>query len=128
MDDFGTGYSSLSYLSSFPFDKIKIDRSFVSNVSSRDGSRAIILAIVALGKNLGIKAIAEGVETEDQLVWLCSIGCDEAQGYYFSRPVPKGDIPVLLGKLNGTQCSGRTLPGGRGVALCHPMSDRFDQM
>ena len=103
MDDFGTGYSSLSYLSSFPFDKIKIDRSFVSKLASLDGSRAIVLAMVALGKNLGIRTIAEGVETNEQLAWLRSIGCNEAQGYYFSPPVPMCEVARLLEKL-GYEC------------------------
>jgi len=96
MDDFGTGYSSLSYLSSFPFDKIKIDRSFISKADTLDGSRAIVHAMVALGANLGIRTIAEGVETKDQSAWLQSIGCHEAQGYYFSPPVPRNEVPGLL--------------------------------
>jgi diguanylate cyclase (GGDEF)-like protein len=102
MDDFGTGYSSLSYLSSFPFDKIKIDRSFVSKAGTLDGSRAIVLAMVTLGANLGIRTIAEGVETRDQAQWLASIGCNEAQGYHYSPPVPGAQIPDLLARLGGT--------------------------
>jgi EAL domain-containing protein (putative c-di-GMP-specific phosphodiesterase class I) len=86
MDDFGTGYSSLSYLRSFPFDKIKIDQSFVRDLSQREDSRAIIRAVVALGKSLGMTTTAEGVETEDQLAQLRREGCTEVQGYLFSRP------------------------------------------
>jgi diguanylate cyclase (GGDEF)-like protein len=96
MDDFGTGYSSLSYLHGFPFDKIKIDQSFVRTLSAEDGSRAIVHAMVALGSSLGIRTTAEGVETMEQLKWLHSIGCNEVQGYFFSRPVPAQEIPALL--------------------------------
>ncbi len=86
MDDFGTGYSSLSYLRSFPFDKIKIDQSFVRDLSQHEDSRAIIRAVVALGKSLGMTTTAEGVETEDQLTQLRREGCTEVQGYLFSKP------------------------------------------
>jgi len=87
MDDFGTGYSSLSYLRSFPFDKIKIDQSFVRTLAGDRGSLEIIRAIVALGHALNMKVLAEGVETIDQLAALTSEGCDELQGYLFSKPV-----------------------------------------
>ena len=101
MDDFGTGYSSLSYLSSFPFDKIKIDQSFVRTLHANDGQRAIVRAIVALGSSLGIRTVAEGVETYEQLESLAVIGCNQVQGYYFSRPVPAPEIGKLLTKWNG---------------------------
>jgi diguanylate cyclase (GGDEF)-like protein len=103
MDDFGTGYSSLSYLRSFPFDKIKIDQSFVRMMSAKDGSLAIVRAMAALGNSLGIRTTAEGVETEEQLAWLRSVGCNEAQGYLFSPPVPTREIPHLLAKWNGVR-------------------------
>jgi EAL domain-containing protein (putative c-di-GMP-specific phosphodiesterase class I) len=103
MDDFGTGYSSLSYLRSFPFDKIKIDQSFVRMMSRKDGSRAIVRAITALGSSLGIRTTAEGVETEEQLTWLRAAGCDEAQGYYFSQAVPAREIRNLLEQWKGLQ-------------------------
>jgi diguanylate cyclase (GGDEF)-like protein/PAS domain S-box-containing protein len=88
MDDFGTGYSSLSYLQKFPFDKIKIDRSFVSALETRTDADAIVRAVVGLGHSLGMTTCAEGVETVEQLVFLRSEGCDEVQGYYFVRPTP----------------------------------------
>ena len=86
MDDFGTGYSSLSYLRSFPFDKIKIDRSFVSSLSTTDGAVAILRAVARLGSSLGMVTTAEGVETEEQLKRICAEGYQEIQGYYFSPP------------------------------------------
>jgi diguanylate cyclase (GGDEF)-like protein/PAS domain S-box-containing protein len=96
MDDFGTGYSGLSYLRAFPFDKIKIDRSFISEVGEGADCMAIIRAIANLGSNLGIPTLAEGVETEEQLLWLRAAGCTEMQGYLISRPVPASEIAGLL--------------------------------
>jgi diguanylate cyclase (GGDEF)-like protein len=98
MDDFGTGYSSLSYLRSFPFDKIKIDRSFVSELASRDDSMAIVRAVTGLGKSLGISTTAEGVETDEQLALLRLEGCTEVQGYLFSPPRPAEDVESMLSK------------------------------
>jgi diguanylate cyclase (GGDEF)-like protein/PAS domain S-box-containing protein len=92
LDDFGTGYSSLNYLRSFPFDKIKIDRCFVDEVDSRDDNRAIVRAVTGLAATLGMVTTAEGVERADQLEELRREGCTEVQGYYFSRPVPVGEI------------------------------------
>jgi EAL domain-containing protein (putative c-di-GMP-specific phosphodiesterase class I) len=86
IDDFGTGYSSLDTLQSFPFDKIKIDKSFLLRSEGSAQARAIIRAVLALGKSLDIPVLAEGVETESQLRVLEAEGCDEAQGYYFGRP------------------------------------------
>jgi len=96
MDDFGTGYSSLSYLRSFPFDKIKIDRSFVSELGATNDCAAIVKAIAGLGVSLGIETTAEGVETEEQLKGLRAHGCTELQGYYFSRPRPLSEATELL--------------------------------
>lgn len=87
MDDFGTGYSSLSYLKLFPFDKIKIDRSFVSHLESDSEDAAIVRAILAMGHSLGMVATAEGVESEEQLTYLNDEGCDEAQGFHLGRPM-----------------------------------------
>jgi EAL domain-containing protein (putative c-di-GMP-specific phosphodiesterase class I) len=86
MDDFGTGYSSLSYLRSFPFDKIKIDRCFISGLATGDDSVAIVLAIAGLAKHLGIATTAEGVETKQQLQQVKALGCSEMQGFLFSPP------------------------------------------
>ena len=88
MDDFGTGYSSLSYLKRFPFDKIKIDRSFVQQLETENEDAAIVRAILAMGHSLGMAATAEGVETSEQMSYLHSEGCDQAQGFHLGRPMP----------------------------------------
>jgi EAL domain-containing protein (putative c-di-GMP-specific phosphodiesterase class I) len=100
MDDFGTGYSSIGYLRNFPFDKIKIDQSFVRDLLVDHGSLAIVRAIAGLGVSFGIATTAEGVETEEQMKFLNLEGCTEVQGYLFSKPVPAGEIAGLLAKLN----------------------------
>ncbi|MGX9429039.1 MULTISPECIES: putative bifunctional diguanylate cyclase/phosphodiesterase [Bradyrhizobium] len=96
MDDFGTGYSSLSYLRSFPFDKIKIDQSFVRDLGSNRDAQAIVRSIISLGKGLGVTITAEGVETEAELSCLRAEGCHEGQGFLFSRARPNADIVSLL--------------------------------
>src|SRR5262249_44133689 len=96
MDDFGTGYSSLSYLRSFPFDKIKIDSSFVRELTARGDSMAIVRAVTGLGTSMGISTTAEGVETGEQLALLRAEGCTEVQGYLLSSPRPSGDIETML--------------------------------
>jgi EAL domain-containing protein (putative c-di-GMP-specific phosphodiesterase class I) len=96
MDDFGTGYSSLGYLRNFSFDRIKIDRSFVSGFPASRDCAAIVHAILGLGRSLGIAVTAEGVETEEQLQRMRAEGCDEAQGYLISRPLPAGEARALL--------------------------------
>jgi diguanylate cyclase (GGDEF)-like protein len=98
LDDFGTGYSSLSYLRSFPFDKIKIDRSFVSELSTRDDSIAIVRAVTGLGRSLGIATTAEGVENHAQLELLQREGCTQAQGYLFSPPRPASEVAMMLAR------------------------------
>jgi diguanylate cyclase (GGDEF)-like protein len=96
MDDFGTGYSSLSYLRSFPFDKIKIDRSFVMDLKQKEEGAAIVKAMVGLGSSLGMTTTAEGVETAEQLEFLRNEGCSEVQGFFFSKPRPASEIPEIL--------------------------------
>lgn len=95
LDDFGTGYSSLSYLHRFPFDKLKIDRSFINGFETNDRRANIIRAIVAMAVSLGIEVTAEGVETEDQLLLLKLMGCTYAQGYFFAKPMPAHAIAIL---------------------------------
>ncbi len=101
MDDFGTGYSSLSYLRSFPFDKIKIDQSFVRDLGANREAQAIIRSIVSLGKGLGVTITAEGVETEAELSCLRAEGCDEGQGFLFSKARPNAEIISLLAAQRG---------------------------
>jgi predicted signal transduction protein with EAL and GGDEF domain len=96
MDDFGTGYSSLSYLRAFPFDKIKIDRSFMRDLDKRGDSLAIIKAVIGLGHSLGMSTTAEGVETEEQLRAVREQSCDEVQGFLFSPPLEPADVLTLL--------------------------------
>ena len=100
MDDFGTGYSSIGYLRSFPFDKIKIDQSFVRDLLVDEGSLAIVRAIAGLGVSFGMITTAEGVETEEQMRCLNLEGCIEVQGYLYSRPVPADEIVGVLASLN----------------------------
>jgi EAL domain-containing protein (putative c-di-GMP-specific phosphodiesterase class I) len=108
LDDFGTGYSSLGYLSRFMLDKLKIDQSFVRNITTESRSAAIAQATIALAHGLSLVVIAEGVETEEQLAFLAAIGCDEVQGYLFSRPVPAADMARLLSGASQLQ---RRTPG-----------------
>jgi len=100
MDDFGAGYSSIGYLRSFPFDKIKIDQTFVRDLLVDEGSLAIVRAIAGLGVSFGITTTAEGVETEDQVRCLNLEGCTEVQGYFYSRPVPGSEITAVLVRLS----------------------------
>ncbi len=103
LDDFGTGYSSLSYLKRFPFDKVKIDQSFVRDITTSQSDAVIVKVIVAMAHGLGLKVIAEGVETEAQCEIMRTSGCDEIQGYFFSRPIPAQAIEELFSE-------GRQLP------------------
>ncbi|HKH03270.1 MAG TPA: EAL domain-containing protein, partial [Bradyrhizobium sp.] len=96
MDDFGTGYSSLAYLRSFPFDKIKIDRSFVTDMLARQDCRAIVRAVAGLARSLNICTIVEGIESKEQLDMARNERCDEGQGFYFSHPMPESEIQNFL--------------------------------
>jgi EAL domain-containing protein (putative c-di-GMP-specific phosphodiesterase class I) len=98
MDDFGTGHSSLSYLQSFPFDKIKIDRAFITNLDRSPQSAAIVRAVIGLGRGLALPVVAEGVETESQLAFLSREACNEVQGYLIGRPLAIEDYAGLVGR------------------------------
>jgi diguanylate cyclase (GGDEF)-like protein len=105
MDDFGTGYSSLSYLRSFPFDKIKIDRSFIRDLTNSEDCVAIVRAVTSLGTSLGMKTIAEGVETVEQMERLREEGCEEVQGFLISPPRPASELGALLDRLRGEEAA-----------------------
>lgn len=103
IDDFGMGYSSLNYLRRFPITGVKIDRAFVNDVTSNDGDAAIVSAVISMARNLRLRVVAEGVETADQLAFLRSRDCDEAQGFYFGRPVSAAETTRLLGNGHGSR-------------------------
>jgi diguanylate cyclase (GGDEF)-like protein len=107
LDDFGSGYSSLSYLQTLPFDKLKVDRSFVMALNQSANGGVIIQAIVALGRALGMGVVIEGVETEEQRVLLRLAGCSEMQGYLFAKPTPRDEIDRLLAHANSTPAASR---------------------
>ena len=98
IDDFGTGYSSLAYLNKFDIDYLKIDRSFIRNLAPNSSDMALSEAIIVMAHKLGLKVIAEGVETPAQRELLASVGCDYVQGYLFSRPLPPEEFEYLLRK------------------------------
>ena len=112
MDDFGTGYSSLSYLRSFPFDKIKIDRSFISGRDSVTDSMAIVGAITSLGASFGMTTVAEGVETPEQMQRIRAKGCTDVQGYLISRPIPAAEIFRLFAEQAIAKTSPQPLQAG----------------
>jgi diguanylate cyclase len=99
MDDFGTGYSSLSLLNSFPFDKIKIDRSFIQGVNNSERVGSIFKAVVSMSKALNVPVLVEGIESAEQLLFVRELECEEVQGYYHGRPMPEHQASDLLGRL-----------------------------
>jgi EAL domain-containing protein (putative c-di-GMP-specific phosphodiesterase class I) len=117
MDDFGTGYSSLSYLWKFPFDKIKIDRSFMRALGSEDRHVVDILhAIMSLSRSLRMRVTAEGVETAEQAAFLKTLGCDEVQGFHFGRPMPIDQVALAI--MRDVQCAADLVPEtGRALRL-----------
>jgi diguanylate cyclase (GGDEF)-like protein/PAS domain S-box-containing protein len=117
IDDFGTGYSSLGYLKRFPVDVVKIDRSFVDGLGSDKGDTAIVSAVIGLAHALDMRAVAEGVETAEQLEALVGLGCDGAQGYYFAPPQPAEDLRQLMGRARRWRPPGAPL-------MTHPRFDR----
>jgi len=132
MDDFGGGGSSLSYLCCFPFDKIKIDLSFMLSRAGSGESNAIVRAVAALGTGLRVTTLAEGVESEAQLEQLVANGCDEVQGFFFSPPVPGDQVPDLLAEAQAGWPRRRGLPAsghGGGPSLttdtASPVSQRL---
>ena len=96
LDDFGTGFSNLSYLRTFPFDKLKIDKSFVDSLSSDHRSVGIVSAISGLGQTFGIKTVAEGVETDTQYEIVARQGCTEVQGYFYAKPMAPEEVPHFI--------------------------------
>jgi len=96
LDDFGTGYSSLSYLRKFPVDTLKIDHSFISEISAAKGDTSIVAAIINMARGLNLRVVAEGVETLEELNFLQAHNCHEGQGYYFSRPLPPEEFAKFL--------------------------------
>ena len=113
VDDFGTGYSSLSYLTRFPIDTLKLDQSFLHEIDTRPNDAIVVKAVIGMAKSLQQRVIAEGIETQEQLAFLQAHGCDEGQGYYFSRPVTAKRIAPLL------EMPFQPLFGNRGVIPFH---------
>jgi EAL domain-containing protein (putative c-di-GMP-specific phosphodiesterase class I) len=120
MDDFGTGYSSLAYLRRFPLDKLKIDGMFVRSLDSDEDAQAVVTAIISLARALHLDTTAEGIETEEQLVMLRALGCDDIQGYFIARPMPAALVADYLSRTQGGQDKGTLValsdPSRSGVA------------
>jgi EAL domain-containing protein (putative c-di-GMP-specific phosphodiesterase class I) len=98
IDDFGVGYSSLTHLKRFPIDTLKVDRSFIRDLPQNAEDKALTEAIIAMGKSLNLRVVAEGVETQEQQTFLRDRDCDEMQGFFFSRPIPSGEFAELMRK------------------------------
>lgn len=129
LDDFGTGYSSLSYLSRYPFDVIKIDRSFVSALGQEDTANAIVRTIIELGNGLGMRVVAEGVETVEQAGHLCAAGCDELQGYLLGRPQPMDSVALEISESVVTELTRiARLEAHRDKRQAQPAHDRLPNL
>ncbi len=115
VDDFGTGYSSLSYLKRFPVDYLKVDRSFVAELGQGTEGRVIVSAVIDLAHTLGVEAVAEGVETAEQLAPLREMGCAMGQGFYFAKPLPSKVITAMLAE--GSPLPSQDLAGRLGAPL-----------
>ena len=111
IDDFGTGFSSLSYLQRLPIDTLKIDRSFISRIPANEGDMKLVRSIISIGKELELEVVAEGVETKEQFEFLRSIGCDEIQGFYFSKPLPPADFEKFVVGWPKSTVPGRSTAG-----------------
>ena len=120
IDDFGTGYSSLAYLNRFPIDVVKIDRSFIRNVPDSHSDAQITSAVIALGHSLGLTVIAEGAETQAQIDFLRREGCDEVQGYFYSRPIPAADVKTFLGRSGPSGLDDSSRPSTRSQQGMNP--------
>jgi EAL domain-containing protein (putative c-di-GMP-specific phosphodiesterase class I) len=107
IDDFGTGYSSLRLLAQLPVDTLKIDRSFIQGISDTPNGITLVNTIVSLAHAFGMQAVAEGVETAEQLQALRRVGCDQAQGYLFARPMPAAEVPAAIARLAGAARTGQ---------------------
>jgi EAL domain-containing protein (putative c-di-GMP-specific phosphodiesterase class I) len=110
VDDFGTGYSSLAYLQRLPLDAVKIDRSFIGDITTNEDAASIALAIIGIAQRLNLKVVAEGVETREQLEFLRAHGCDEAQGFYLARPMTMDQLQILLREPRGAAAESAFTP------------------
>ncbi len=117
IDDFGTGYSSLLYLKDFPIDVIKIDKAFIDGIENDEKSLKITDSIIYLAKNLGLKTVAEGVESAKQVTWLYENGCDEIQGYYYSKPLPIDGFVKFVKAVNGTDMKNSYIKWGEQYSI-----------
>jgi EAL domain-containing protein (putative c-di-GMP-specific phosphodiesterase class I) len=111
LDDFGTGYSSLAYLRRFPIDEIKVDRSFVSGVTTSERDRTIVSSILRLGREMRLTTVAEGIETAAQAIRLTELGCGLGQGYHWSRPIPAEHLERWIASRSAARPSLRVVPG-----------------
>jgi EAL domain-containing protein (putative c-di-GMP-specific phosphodiesterase class I) len=106
LDDFGTGYASLTHLRRLPLDFVKVDRSFVDGLGQDAGDERIVSAVIDLARNLGLRSVGEGVETDVQLARLREFGCDQAQGYLFARPAPADELTMTVGRRRAASMAG----------------------